>query len=79
MMLCENAYEHFRARCTQTREQQENIAEVRVEKGCTEPLSGKKAKCILHVVPQETKSKTFKIDKCCLKRKKRNQTKKSRK
>ena len=72
-------YEHFRARCTQTREQQENIAEVRVEKGCTEPLSGKKAKCILHIVPQEKKSKTFKIDKCCLKRKKRNQTKKSRK
>ena len=27
------------------------------EKGCTEPLNGKKAKCVLKIVPQETREK----------------------
>lgn len=38
-------------------------------KGCTEPLWGKKSKCILKIVPQEDKTKTFSIDHKCIKHK----------
>ena len=38
------------------------------EKGCTEPLYGKKSKCIIKIVPQEEKCKTMQIDKKCIKR-----------
>jgi hypothetical protein len=37
------------------------------EKGCTEPLYGKKAKCVINIVPQEDKSATFQMDKKCIK------------
>ena len=37
------------------------------EKGCTEPLYGKKSKCIIKIVPQEEKCKTLQIDKKCIK------------
>jgi hypothetical protein len=37
------------------------------EKGCTEPLYGKKSKCIIKIVPQEEKCKTMQIDKKCIK------------
>jgi len=37
------------------------------EKGCTEPLYGKKAKCVLSIVPKEEKVPTFKVDKQCIK------------
>ena len=38
------------------------------EKGCTEPLYGKKSKCIIKIVPQEEKCKTMQIDQKCLKK-----------
>ena len=38
------------------------------EKGCTEPLYGKKSKCIINIVPQEDKSETFKINEKCIKK-----------
>ena len=38
------------------------------EKGCTEPLYGKKSKCIIKIVPQEEKCKTMQIDKQCIKK-----------
>ena len=39
------------------------------EKGCTEPLySGKKAKCIMQIVPQEEKCETFHVNKECIKK-----------
>ena len=37
------------------------------EKGCTEPLYGKKSKCIIKIVPQEEKGATFQMDKKCIK------------
>ena len=37
------------------------------EKGCTEPLYGKKARCILNIVPQNNKGQSIKIDKKCMK------------
>ncbi len=59
-------YENFRARCT--------IEKVRIaktmkrrEKGCTEPLYGKKAKGIIKIVPQDTKCKTLSVDEKCVK------------
>jgi len=64
-------YEHFRARCTE-----ENLkvfkykkmqTKKKKEKGCTEPLYGKKSKCILKIVPQSTKENTFQMDKQCIK------------
>jgi hypothetical protein len=59
-------YEHFRARCTT--EKAKIFAFSKKEKGCTEPLYGKKAKCILKIVPQTQKCKTLEIDKKCIKR-----------
>ena len=38
-----------------------------LEKGCTEPLVGEKAKCILKIVPEKQKCKTFSMDKKCVK------------
>ncbi len=65
-------YEHFRARCTQEKPKIFNFKKTRknkMEKGCTEPLYGKKAKCIIKIVPQDEKCKTMQIDKKCLKTK----------
>ena len=57
-------YEHFRARCTKPIEEKIHI---KTEKGCTEPLYGEKAKCILKIVPEKMKCETFEIDNTCLK------------
>jgi len=56
-------YEHFRARCAV-----EKPSEPPSEKGCTEPLVGEKSKCVLHIVPQTEKCKTFQMDRRCIKR-----------
>jgi hypothetical protein len=63
-------YEHFRARCTEEHPKIFRFSkEKEKEKGCTEPLYGKKAKCLIHIVPQEDKRETFSIDKKCIKKK----------
>ena len=71
-------YEHFRSRCTldvalkqndfkslfkKTRKNRKHKKEM----GCTESLYGKKSKCVIKIVPQETNEKTFQIDKRCKK------------
>ena len=62
-------YEHFRARCTEEKPKIFSFRKTRKnrEKGCTEPLYGKKSKCIIKIVPQEDKCKTFQMDKKCIK------------
>ena len=64
-------YEHFRARCTEENPKLFKFKRVesrkKREKGCTEPLYGKKAKCILKIVPQEEKTSSFQVDKKCIK------------
>ena len=61
-------YEHFRSRCTQEKPKIFKVNKTRKqEKGCTEPLYGKKSKCIIKIVPKEEKCKTFQINKKCLK------------
>ena len=53
-------YENFRSRCRTTTK-----VETKEENGCTEPVYGEKAKCILQIVPQTKKCETFQIeDKC---------------
>ena len=63
-------YEHFRSRCTEEKPKLFKFNKTRknkYEKGCTEPLYGKKSKCVIKIVPKEDKCKTFQINKKCLK------------
>ena len=64
-------YEHFRSRCSDEKPKvftfKKSNTRRKKEKGCTEPLYGKKAKCVINIVPQEDKSATFKMDKKCIK------------
>jgi len=72
-------YEHFRSRCTEEKpkifrfknsantNKIQNKTRKNKERGCTEPLYGKKSKCIINIVPQEDKSATFQMDKKCIK------------
>ncbi len=54
-------YEHFRARCVvpNTRERKDNTIE--------SPVHGKKAQCILRIIPYNKKNKSLIIDKNCIK------------
>jgi len=70
-------YEHFRSRCTQDAPKVFNFKKFyrgktgkkgQHEKGCTEPLYGKKAKCVISIVPQEVKVPTFSVDDQCIKK-----------
>ena len=65
-------YEHFRSRCNKSIEELKQEYEEnknKSEKGCTEPLYGEKAKCILKIVPDNTPCDTFDIDEKCMKKK----------
>ena len=68
-------YEHFRSRCTDEPLKLFKFKKIKTkkEKGCTEPLYGKKSKCIIKIVPQEEKGSTFQMDKKCVKTRKRKQ------
>jgi hypothetical protein len=73
LTYCEvrDRYENFRARCTEEKPKvftfKKSETRKKREKGCTEPLYGKKSKCVINIVPQEDKSATFKMDKKCIK------------
>ena len=65
-------YEHFRARCTSKNmiKKMKNCKTKTIKKkesGCTEPLKGEKSKCIIKIVPQRYKCKTFQMNKTCKK------------
>lgn len=72
-------YEHFRARCLSddsgkvfsNKEIAMNTRKGKKtrktrEQGCTEPLYGKKSRCILNIVPEEEKGQSIQIDKKCI-------------
>ena len=74
-------YEHFRARCAKSykklsKKYKKTMKKVTFaknltvfnEKGCTVPLYGEKSKCILKIVPQDTKCETLEIDNRCIKK-----------
>ena len=74
-------YEHFRARCTIDIDEKNKFIKIKPlrktlkkkskkEKGCVEPLYGKKSKCIIRIVPKDRNVKTFQIDKNCKKKRK---------
>ncbi len=78
-----NTYENFRSRCTKDqntirRRMQRAAAATAAtggktkkrsrESGCVKPMYGKKAKCVIHIVPQEEKCPTFSVDKKCIKK-----------
>jgi hypothetical protein len=65
-------YEHFRARCIDEAPKVFKYSDIKTkknnkEKGCTEPLYGKKSRCILNIVPQDEKGQSIQIDKKCMK------------
>ena len=57
-------YEHFRARCNKGKIIRKTIKKKK-ENGCIEPLYGKKSKCIIKIVPQDTKCETFQKNPTC--------------
>jgi hypothetical protein len=83
LTFCEvrERYENFRSRCTEDRpkiidikmalklkaNKKNTLKKKEKEKGCTEPLYGKKSKCIIKIVPQDEKCKTMQIDEKCIK------------
>lgn len=64
-------YEHFRSRCTIDKpkifSRKLLKTKKKKEKGCTEPLYGKKSKCVIKIIPQEEREKSFQMDKKCIK------------
>ena len=62
-------YEHFRARCAQSIKAKTCKRGKKLENGCTEPLYGEKAKCVLKIVPHDEKCETLQIDSKCVKKK----------
>jgi hypothetical protein len=64
-------YEHFRSRCVKSyKDIKRKTMKIKkhIENGCTESLYGEKSKCILKIVPQETKCDTLEIDDKCIKK-----------
>jgi hypothetical protein len=53
-------FEHFRGR--------QGAENNNKEKGCADSLYGKKSKCIIKIIPKETKCDTLQINKKCLKK-----------
>ena len=71
-------FEHFRSRCSEEKPKLFDFSRLNKnktkkgkgkgkEKGCTEPLYGKKSKCIIKIVPQDEMVETFQMDKKCIK------------
>mgnify|MGYP001163999119 FL=1 len=60
-------YEHFRSRCLINNPKMlANKKTRKKESGCTQPLYGKKSKCVIKIVPHDKKCKTMDIDKKCI-------------
>jgi len=70
LTYCEvrDRYENFRSRCINENPNLFNYKNLKKENGCITPLYGKKAKCVIKIVPQETKCQTLSIDKKCIKK-----------
>lgn len=73
-------YEHFRARCAKGgtkpsgrtlkqkgSKQKDSKQKDSKEKGCVVPLYGKKARCLIQIVPNDIKTETLRIDEKCVK------------
>lgn len=58
-------YEMFRSRCLAKPKKKKTLKK-KIESGCVQPLYGKKSKCVINIVPKDTKCKTFNIHKQCI-------------
>ena len=77
-------YEIFRARCIDDTKGKKKTKKNKgkslkpkskkkqIEKGCTNPLYGVRSKCVITIVPRDTRCKSFSIDKRCKLRRRRN-------
>ena len=75
--IVRNRYENFRARCLSSKKDLEEKAK---ESGCVNPLHGVKSKCLIRIVPKDSKYETFQIDpKCVIKKNKRSKKRSSKK
>ena len=67
-----NRYEHFRSRCIISPNKKLKLTKKtkrnKKENGCTKPLYGKKAKCVINIIPQNKKptEDSIKVDKDCI-------------
>jgi len=63
-------YEAFRSRCLKGRAAKKRTKKGGKETGCVEPMyEGKKSKCVLRIVPKESRRKTFSMHpQCALKK-----------
>jgi hypothetical protein len=67
-------YEHFRSRCTQSdgkklfkfNKTRKGKGKGK-EQGCTAPLHGKNAKCVIKIIPEEENEPSFSVDNRCVK------------
>ena len=57
-------YEMFRSRCLA--KPKRKTRKKKIESGCVQPLYGKKSKCVINIVPKDTKCNTFNIHKQCI-------------
>lgn len=64
-------YEHFRSRCLkkESKKSKSNnktkVKKKKKEDGCVDSFYGKKAKCIMKIVPKNSKQRTFTMNKEC--------------
>ena len=63
-------YEHFRARCNKGKSIRKTVKKIQTRKkkgetGCVDPLYGVKSKCVISIVPQQTKCETFQMNQKC--------------
>ena len=62
-------YEHFRSRCSKSSNRKtrrySKSSKKKNEKGCTDPLTGEKSKCVLQIVPRSDPTKSLTVDKQC--------------
>ena len=60
-------YEHFRSRCIKIdQNKSKGIENLKIENGCVKPLYGKKSKCVLKIIPSDTKCESLEIDDKCI-------------
>ena len=64
-------YEHFRSRCSQSDGKKlfkfNKTRKNKKEQGCTAPLYGKNAKCVIKIIPEEEREPSFSVDNRCVK------------
>jgi hypothetical protein len=62
-------YENFRSRCITTIKKNKKNTSDKKEMGCVDSLHGVKSKCVINIVPHDSKKKSFNVaNKCKLKR-----------